>query len=181
VTPKIEFIFGVDGNITTVSSADPSITRRASVTEAETPGYWITWLPDQENPYESTISGGYTSRDEALRAAETFVRTGDFTAPKGEPYPIWLDTDGAWQLIKVTQLWPLVPSGLLLDFAGGRAMLVRTWELKAKSKSVLKTYERGAQPRVSVVERRVMPEALAFKFRLQINLALMQGGGVNHE
>jgi len=26
-----------------------------------------------------------------------------------------------------------------------------------------------------------MPEALAFKFRLQINLALMQGGGVNHE
>jgi hypothetical protein len=84
-----------------------------------------------------------------------------------------LDTDGAWELIKVTQLWPLVPSGLLLDFAGGRAMLVRNWELKAKAKAVLKTYERGAQPRVSVVERRVMPEAIAFKFRLQLNLALM--------
>jgi hypothetical protein len=75
--------------------------------------------------------------------------------------------------MKVTQLWPLVPSGLLLDFAGGRAMLVRTWELKTKVKAVLKTYERGAQPRVSVVERRVMPEAIAFKFRLQLNLALM--------
>ena len=174
MTPTIEFIFGVDGNITTVSSADPSITRRASVTEAETPGYWITWLPDQENPYESTISGGYTSRDEALRAAERYVRTSDFTAPKSEPHPISLDPNGAWQLIKVTQLWPLVPSGLLLDFAGGRAMLVRTWELKAKAKAVLKTYERGAQPRVSVVERRVMPEAIAFKFRLQLNLALMR-------
>jgi hypothetical protein len=69
----------------------------------------------------------------------------------------------------------------MLDFAGGRAMLVRTWELKSKAKAVLKTYEKGAQPRVSVVERRVMPEALAFKFRLQINLALMQGGGANHE
>jgi hypothetical protein len=65
----------------------------------------------------------------------------------------------------------------MLDFAGGRAMLVRTWELKSKAKAVLKTYEKGAQPRVSVVERRVMPEALAFKFRLQINLALMQVGG----
>jgi hypothetical protein len=171
MTPTIEFIFGVDGNITTVSSADPSITRRASVTEAETPGNWITWLPDQENPFESPISSGYTSREEALRAAERYVRTSDFTAPKSEPHPIWLDTDGAWQLIKVTQLWPLVPSGLMLDFAGGRAMLVRTWELKSKAKAVLKTYEKGAQPRVSVVERRVMPEALAFKFRLQINLA----------
>jgi hypothetical protein len=50
-------------------------------------------------------------------------------------------------------------------------MLVRTWELKSKAKAVLKTYEKGAQPRVSVVERRVMPEALAFKFRLQVNLA----------
>ncbi len=173
MTKKIEFIFEVDGNITTVSSADPSITRRASVTEAETPGNWITWLPDQVNPYEATISGGYTSRDEALRAAERFVRTSDFTAPNSEPHPIWLDTDGAWQLIKVTQLWPLVPSGLLLDFAGGRAMLVRTWELKSKAKAVLKAYERGAQPRVSVVERRVMPEAIAFKFRLQVNVALL--------
>jgi hypothetical protein len=61
----------------------------------------------------------------------------------------------------------------MLDFAGGRAMLVRTWELKAKAKAVLKTYEKGAQPQVSVVERRVMPEALAFKFRLQVNVALM--------
>jgi hypothetical protein len=52
-------------------------------------------------------------------------------------------------------------------------MLVRTWELKAKAKAVLKAYERGAQPRVSVVERRVMPEAIAFKFRLQVNVALM--------
>jgi hypothetical protein len=173
MTPKIEFIFEVDGNITTVSSVDPSITRRASVTEAETPGNWITWLPDQENPFESPISSGYTSREEALRAAEKFVRTSDFTAPKSEPHPISLDPNGAWQLIKVTQLWPLVPSGLLLDFAGGRAMLVRTWELKAKAKAVLKIYERGAQPRVSVAERRVMSEAIAFKFRLQLNLALM--------
>jgi rRNA maturation protein Rpf1 len=53
-------------------------------------------------------------------------------------------------------------------------MLVRNWELKAKAKVVLKTYERGAQPLVSVVERRVMPEAIAFKFRLQLNLALMR-------
>jgi hypothetical protein len=173
MTPTIEFIFEVDGSITTVCSADPSITRRASVTEAETPGCWIAWLPDQENPFESPISSGYTSREEALRAAERYVRTSDFTAPKSEPHPIWLDTDGAWELIKATQLWPLVPSGLLLDFAGGRAMLVRNWELKAKAKVVLKTYERGAQPRVSVVERRVMPEAIAFKFRLQLNLALM--------
>jgi hypothetical protein len=173
VTPTIEFIFEVDGNITTVCSADPSITRRASITEAETPGCWIAWLPDEENPFESPISSGYTSREEALRAAERYVRTSDFTAPKSEPHPISLDPNGAWQLIKVTQLWPLVPSGLLLDFAGGRAMLVRTWELKAKAKAVLKTYERGAQPRVSVVERRVMPEAIAFKFRLQLNLALM--------
>jgi hypothetical protein len=174
MTPTIEFIFEVDGSITTVCSADPSITRRASVTEAETPGCWIAWLPDQENPFESPISSGYTSREEALRAAERYVRTSDFTAPKSEPHPISLDPNGAWQLIKVTQLWPLVPSGLLLDFAGGRAMLVRTWELKAKAKAVLKTYERGAQPRVSVVERRVMPEAIAFKFRLQLNLALMR-------
>ena len=174
MTPTIEYIFEVDGSITTVSSADPSITRRASVTEAETPGCWIAWLPDQENPFESPISSGYTSREEALRAAERYVRTSDFTAPKSEPHPISLDPNGAWQLIKVTQLWPLVPSGLLLDFAGGRAMLVRTWELKAKAKAVLKTYERGAQPRVSVVERRVMPEAIAFKFRLQLNLALMR-------
>ena len=173
MTPTIEYIFEVDGSITTVCSADPSITRRASVTEAETPGCWIAWLPDQENPFESPISSGYTSREEALRAAERYVRTSDFTAPKSEPHPISLDPNGAWQLIKVTQLWPLVPSGLLLDFAGGRAMLVRTWELKAKAKAVLKTYERGAQPRVSVVERRVMPEAIAFKFRLQLNLALM--------
>ena len=173
MTPTIEFIFEVDGNITTVCSADPSITRRASITEAETSGCWIAWLPDQENPFESPISSGYTSREEALRAAERYVRTSDFTAPKSEPHPISLDPNGAWQLIKVTQLWPLVPSGLLLDFAGGRAMLVRTWELKAKAKAVLKTYERGAQPRVSVVERRVMPEAIAFKFRLQLNLALM--------
>ena len=176
MTPTIEFIFEVDGNITTVSSTDPSITRRASVTEAETPGNWIAWQPDHENQLEATISGGYTSRDEALRAAERFVRTSDFTAPKCEPHPIWLDTDGAWQLMKVTPLWPLVPSGLMLDFAGGRAMLVRTWELKTKAKAVLKSYEKGGQPRVSVVERRVMPEALAFKFRLQINLALLQGG-----
>ena len=174
MTPTIEFIFEVDGSITTVCSADPSITRRASVTEAETPGCWIAWLPDQENPFESPISSGYTSREEALRAAERYVRTSDFTAPKSEPHPISLDPNGAWQLIKVTQLWPLVPSGLLLDFAGGRAMLVRTWELKAKAKAVLKTYERGAQPRVSAVERRVMPEAIAFKFRLQLNLALMR-------
>jgi hypothetical protein len=173
MTPTIEFIFEVDGSVTTVCSADPSITRRASVTEAETPGCWIAWLPDQENPFESPISSGYTSREEALRAAERYVRTSDFTAPKSEPHPILLDPNGAWQLIKVTQLWPLVPSGLLLDFAGGRAMLVRTWELKTKVKAVLKTYERGAQPRVSVVERRVMPEAIAFKFRLQLNLALM--------
>ena len=173
MTPTIKFIFEVDGGITTVSSADPSITRRASITEAETPGCWIAWLPDQENPFESPISSGYTSREEALRAAERYVRTSDFTAPKSEPHPISLDPNGAWQLIKVTQLWPLVPSGLLLDFAGGRAMLVRTWELKAKAKAVLKTYERGAQPRVSVVERRVMSEAIAFKFRLQLNLALM--------
>jgi len=173
MTPTIEFTFEVDGGITTVSSADPNITRRASITEAEMPGCWIAWLPDQENPFESPISSGYTSREEALRAAERYVRTSDFTAPKSEPHPISLDANGAWQLIKVTQLWPLVPSGLLLDFAGGRAMLVRTWELKAKAKAVLKTYERGAQPRVSVVERRVMPEAIAFKFRLQLNLALM--------
>jgi hypothetical protein len=173
MTPTIEFIFEVDGSVTTVCSADPSITRRASVTEAETPGCWIAWLPDQENPFESPISSGYTSREEALRAAERYVRTSDFTAPKSEPHPISLDPNGAWQLMKVTQLWPLVPSGLLLDFAGGRAMLVRTWELKAKAKAVLKAYERGAQPRVSVVERRVMPEAIAFKFRLQLNLALM--------
>jgi len=173
MTKKIEFIFEVDGNITTVSSADPSITRRASVTEAETPGNWITWLPDQVNPYEATISGGYTSRDEALRAAERFVRTSDFTAPNSEPHPIWLDADGAWQLMKVTPLWPLIPSALMLDFAGGRAMLVRTWELKSKAKAVLKAYEKGAQPRVSVIDRRVMSADLAFEFRLKHNRAML--------
>jgi hypothetical protein len=174
MTPTVEFIFEVDGNITTVSSVDPSITRRASVTEAETPGNWITWLPDQENPYESTISGGYTSRDEAIRAAERYVRTCEFTAPKGEPRPIWLNPAGEWQLIKITQLWPLVPSGLLLDFKGGRGMLVREWELKGKSQEVIKAYKRGAQPQISVVERRVMSEATAFEFRLKLNLAQMQ-------
>jgi hypothetical protein len=173
MTPKIELIFEVDDNITTVSSVDPNITRRASVAEAETPGNWITWLPDQKNPYEATISGGYTSRDEALRAAERYVCTSDFTAPKSEPHPIWLDADGAWRLIKVTPLWPLIPSALMLDFAGGRAMLVRTWELKSKAKAVLKSYEKGAQPRVSVVERRVMSEDLAFGFRLEHNRAML--------
>ena len=147
--------------------------RRALVAEAETPGCWLVWLPDQQNPYESPISGGYASRDEAIRAAEPYVRTCDFTAPKREPRPIWLDPDGAWQLIKVTQLWPLVPSGLLLDFKGGRGMLVRQWELKGKAGEVLKAYKRGAQPRISVVERRVMSEATAFEFRLKVNLAQM--------
>jgi hypothetical protein len=170
----VEFVYEANDGITTVSSADPTITRRASAAEADTPGYWITWLPDQENPYESPISGGYTSRDEAIRAAERYVRTCEFIAPKGEPRPIWLNPAGEWQLIKVTQLWPLVPSGLLLDFKGGRGMLVREWELKGKSGEVIKAYKRGAQPQISVVERRVMSEATAFEFRLKLNLAQMQ-------
>jgi ribosomal protein L10 len=59
----------------------------------------------------------------------------------------------------------------ILDFKGGRAMVVRTWEITPKTKAVLKAYENGAQPRVSVVERRVMPETIAFQLRVQSNLA----------
>jgi hypothetical protein len=45
MTPKIELIFEVDDNITTVSSVDPNISRRASVAEAETPGKGVGGLP----------------------------------------------------------------------------------------------------------------------------------------
>jgi hypothetical protein len=147
------------------------IQRRVAVQPAATAGLWTVRLPDHENPYEATVSSGYTSQAEAQKAGEKFVLTGRFTAPKGEPTPVWLDDNGPWQLLKVDTLWPVVPTGLLLDFKGGRVMVVRTWEITPKTKAVLKAYENGAQPRVSVVERRVMLEAIAFQLRVQSNLA----------
>ena len=82
---------------------------------------------------------------------------------------MWLDVKGPWHLLKVDTLWPVVPIGPLLDFAGGRTMVVRTWKINPKTKALLKAFESGAQPRVSVVERRVMPEAIAFQLRMQSN------------
>ena len=169
MTTKNDLTFETTGDVTLISQE--GIQRRVAVQPSATAGLWTVRMPDHENPYEATISSGYTSRAEAQKAGEKFVRTGDFTAPKGEPVPVWLDDNGPWQLLKVESLWPVVPSGLLLDFKGGRAMVVREWEIKAKAKAVLKAYENGAQPRVSVVERRVMTETIAFQLRVQSNLA----------
>jgi hypothetical protein len=169
MTTKNELTIETTGDVTLISQE--GIQRRVAVQPSATAGLWTVRMPDHENPYEATISSGYTSQAEAQKAGEKFVLTGRFTAPKGEPAPVWLDDNGTWQLLKVDTLWPVVPTGLLLDFAGGRAMVVRTWEITPKTKAVLKAYESGAQPRVSVVERRVMPETIAFQLRVQSNLA----------
>ena len=83
-----------EGDVTLISKE--GVQRRAAVQPAATAGLWTVRLPEHENPYEATISSGYASQAEAQKAGEKFVLTGRFTAPKGEPAPVWLDDNGPW-------------------------------------------------------------------------------------
>jgi len=125
----------VVGEATTLSLEIDGTTKRALVEPAARPGLWAVKQPDEENPYEVAISSGYESEREALKVAEKLLRTGKPTAPKSEPFPIWLDDNGPWRLLNGTGLWPVIPTGLLLELSwvgegpnpGGVGILIRTW------------------------------------------------------
>jgi hypothetical protein len=171
----------VVGEATTLSLEVDGITKRALVEPTARPGLWVVKQPDEENPYEVAISSGYASEPEALKVAEKLLRTGKPTAPKSEPFPIWLDDNGPWQLLNGTGLWPVIPSGLLLELSwvgegpnpGGVGILIRTWEMTGKTKAVRKAYEDGAQPRVSIVERRLIPATVFMQLKAQVSMALL--------
>jgi hypothetical protein len=171
----------VVGVATTLSLEVDGITKRALVEPAARPGLWAVKQRDEENPYEVAISSGYESEREALKVAEKLLRTGKPTAPKSEPFPIWLDDNGPWQLIHGTSLWPVIPTGLLLELSwvgegpnpGGAGILIRTWEITGKTKAVREAYEDGAQPRVSIVERRLIPAPVFMQLKAQVSMALL--------
>jgi hypothetical protein len=171
----------VVGEATTLSLEIDGTTKRALVEPAARPGLWAVKQPDEENPYEVAISSGYASEREALKVAEKLLRTGKPAAPKSEPFPIWLDDNGPWRLLNGTGLWPVIPTGLLLELSwvgegpnpGGVGILIRTWEITGKTKAVRKAYEDGAQPRVSIVERRLIPATVFMQLKAQVSMALL--------
>ena len=180
-SPLEEITFEVNGQATTLTLVTEGKAQRALVEPAARPGLWAVKQPDEENPYEVAISSGYTSEREAIKVAEKLLRTGKPTAPKSEPHPIWLDENGPWQLIHGTSLWPVIPTGLLLELSwrgegpnpGGAGVMIRTWELRGKTKAVRTAYEDGQQPRVSIVERRLIPATIFMQLKAQVSLALL--------
>ena len=148
--------------------------REMTVAPATVPSYWAVSDYTQGNGFDVTLSAGFTSREEALKAAQAWLLTGKESTPKGEPAPIWLDPEGNWQLLGGTGLWPLAPNHTLLEIRwvgegpapDGCGLLLRVNELDLPlARKVKRTYESGLQPRVSIVERRVMGSAMFFKVK----------------
>ena len=173
----------VDGDRITYTAQVDGETRRAQVRPAARLGLWAVELPDEPNPYERALSSGYGSQDEAARAAQHYLLTGRPKAPKGEPRPLWLDPDGAWEVAGCSHLWPMVPSALLVELrrrgadgeprSGG--VMIRDWELKGGVRAILDRYEAGEAQRVSIVERRLMPPAMVMQLKAQVSLAMLGG------
>jgi hypothetical protein len=137
---------------------------------------WTVRIIGESNPFLATVSSGYTSQEEAAAAATALLRTKKPVAPKGEPRPIWLDETGNWTIGRARDLWPLAPGVALVDLrwvgAGpapdGDALIVAGWEREDwATKSLVSAALDGAQPRVSIVERRLIPTAIAFAIRVE--------------
>jgi hypothetical protein len=148
--------------------------REITVQPAANAGLWAVGDYTQQNGFDVTLSSGFTSREEALNAAQAWLLTGKESTPKSEPAPIWLDPEGNWQLLSGTGLWPLAPNHTLLELRwvgdgpapDGCGLLLRLNELDLPlARKVKRTYESGLQPRVSIVERRVMGSAMFFKVK----------------
>ena len=98
----------------------------------------------------------------------------------------WVENGGEWlrfseadqarmrQLLGGIGLWPLAPNHTLLELRwvgdgpapDGCGLLLRLNELDLPlARKVKRTYESGLQPRVSIVERRVMGSAMFFKVK----------------
>ena len=149
-------------------------TREITVQPAPNAGLWTVGDYTQQNGFDVTLSSGFMSREEALNAAQAWLLTGKESTPKNEPAPIWLDPEGNWQLLSGTGLWPLAPNHTLLELRwvgdgpapDGCGLLLRLNELELPlARKVKRTYESGLQPRVSIVERRVMGSAMFFKVK----------------
>ena len=173
--------FALDPSVTLTESEGKSLLKRRdqktdareiTVQPAANPGLWAVGDYTQQNAFDVTLSSGYTSREEALNAAQAWLLTGKESTPTSEPAPIWLDPEGNWQLLDGIGLWPLAPNHTLLSLGwvgdgpapDGRGLLLRLNELDLPlARKVKRTYESGLQPRVSIVERRVMGSAMFFK------------------
>ena len=148
--------------------------REITVQPAANAGLWAVGDYTQQNGFDVTLSSGFTSREEALNAAQAWLLKGKESTPKSEPAPIWLDPEGNWQLLGGIGLWPLAPNHTLLELRwvgdgpapDGCGLLLRLNELDLPlARKVKRTYESGLQPRVSIVERRVMGSAMFFKVK----------------
>ena len=148
--------------------------REITVQPAANAGLWAVGDYTQQNAFDVTLSSGFTSREEALKAAQAWLLTGKESTPKGEPSPIWLDESGNWKLVDGAGLWPLAPNHTLLTIRwvgegpapDGYGLLLRLNELDLPlARKVKRTYESGLQPRVSIVERRVMGSVMFFKVK----------------
>jgi hypothetical protein len=175
--------FTLDPSVTLTESDGKSLLRRRdqttdareiTVQPATVAGLWAVGDYTQENGFDVTLSAGFTSREEALNAAQAWLLTGKESTPKSEPSPIWLDESGNWQLLRGTGLWPLAPNHTLLEIRwvgddpapDGCGLLLRLNELDLPlARKVKRAYEGGAQPRVSIVERRVVSSAMFFKIK----------------
>jgi hypothetical protein len=175
--------FVLDPSVTLTESDGKSLLKRRdqqsdareiTVQPAANAGLWAVGDYTQQNGFDVTLSSGFTSREEALNAAQAWLLKGKESTPKSEPAPIWLDDSGNWQLLSGTGLWPLAPNHTLLELrwvGGGSApdgcgLLLRVNELDLPlSRKVKRAYEGGLQPRVSIVERRVMGSAMFFKVK----------------
>jgi len=175
--------FTLDPSVTlTESDAKSLLARRDQTTDAReitvqpatNAGLWAVGDYTQENGFDVTLSAGFTSREEALNAAQAWLLTGKESTPKSEPSPIWLDESGNWQLLRGTGLWPLAPNHTLLEIRwvgdgpapDGCGLLLRLNELDLPlARKVKRAYEGGAQPRVSIVERRVVSSAMFFTIK----------------
>jgi hypothetical protein len=137
---------------------------------------WTVRIVGESNPFLASVSSGYTSQEEAVAAATALLRTKRPVPPKGEPRPIWLDETGNWTIGRARDLWPLAPGVVLVDLrwvgAGeapdGDGLVVAAWERADRAtKSLVSAALDGAQPRVSIVERRLIPTAIAFTIRVE--------------
>jgi hypothetical protein len=175
--------FALDPSVTLTESDGKSLIKRRdqqsdareiTVQPAANAGLWAVGDYTQQNGFDVTLSSGFTSREEALNAAQAWLLKGKESTPKSEPAPIWLDDSGNWQLLSGTGLWPLAPNHTLLELRwvgdgpapDGCGLLLRLNELDLPlARKVKRAYEAGAQPRVSIVERRVMGSAMFFQVK----------------
>ncbi|MEI7605677.1 MAG: hypothetical protein WCJ78_05835 [Chloroflexota bacterium] len=181
-------VFTLDARLTRTDSGDETILRKVdapdsggiTIKPAKNPGLWLVSDYTQPNGFDVTLSAGYTSIEEALNAAQDWILTGAEAAPAGEPTPAWIDEAGRWRALRFISLWPIGPRhGMLeLEFLGegtpandGCALLLRQNEMELPgADAVLEALHNGIQPRVSIVERRLMPRSLFFEFRVKASL-----------